>query len=438
MLIGVAAMGGSRTKSLSSLDDGHDWHGGWHGRAVAGFSPVMPGSHPARYSRGGKKAAETAGLDAAALLDPPREAAAKTDGLEDPPRQRWAHRAYEPQMRDSGGDTPSYKDYQQDKEDHPYEQYLKNRGAATMDKIDEDYRTFKGIDQEFDGGDSGGGVVGDGNTDLEDQHNSATLGALRGGVSDLTGASANVGRGNVMTVDSIKGATESRTASAGANYFGRSTGYADKIIETITEEDVASGKMDAVRAQQKENWFNQRAIHASNRAQGQGVVFGQEDQTRSREGGFQAQDALTAAANSAGNDGEISQRDLANHMSDLALQPAARLDGQEWGAMSMDGADLDYRGEPIELRSTIGSTTVKELPVQNMANTFAPYRCFFAPGSHPAFTVTPNAGTMNRRSGEPVQVLVRFTPQEIASGMVANLVFETEDFKKVWTFIGST
>jgi hypothetical protein len=419
MLIGVAAMGGSRTKSPSGPEEpsGLDWHRGWHGGAVAGFSPTMPASP--RLIHSAKTAAKTAGLEAAALLDPP------------------STRYGEPQMRDSGGQDPSYADYQQDKEDHPYDQYLKNRGAATMEKIEEDYRQFKGIDQEFDGGDSGGGVVGDGNTDLEDQHNSATLGALRGGVSDLTGDRSNVGRGNVLTVDSVKGATEARTASAGKNYFGRSTGYADKLMETFTEEDLRSGKVDSVRAQQKENWFNQRAIHASNRAQGQGVVFGAEEKTRPANGGYDAQIALTEAKNLkfGGNDGDISQRDLANHMSDLAHQPAARLDGEEWGAQSMDGVAIE---ETFELRSRIGSTLVHELPVKNMANTFAPYRCYFAPGSHGAFTVTPNAGTMNRRSGEDIQVSVRFTPQEISSGMVANLVFETEDFKKVWTFIGGT
>ena len=36
--------------------------------------------------------------------------------------------------------------------------------------------------------------------------------------------------------DDVTGATEARTASAGANYFGRSTGYADKLIDDITDD----------------------------------------------------------------------------------------------------------------------------------------------------------------------------------------------------------
>merc|ERR1719456_1876872 len=102
---------------------------------------------------------------------------------------------------------------------------MRSRSGAELEQIDATYRSFKGMDQEFDGGDSGGGAVGDGNMDLEDQHNSPTLGALRGGAADFTGATMAVGRGNV------KSATESRTASAGKNYFGRSTGLAEKIIE---------------------------------------------------------------------------------------------------------------------------------------------------------------------------------------------------------------
>ena len=70
-----------------------------------------------------------------------------------------------------------------------FAEYLAQRGKADLAETEDKYRSFKGIDQEFDGGDSGGGVVGDGNMDLEDQHNSATLGALRGGIADVTASS---------------------------------------------------------------------------------------------------------------------------------------------------------------------------------------------------------------------------------------------------------
>jgi len=320
----------------------------------------------------------------------------------------------------------------------PYEKYLQSRGQGEMAAVDQEYRKFKGIDQEFDGGDSGGGVVGDGNTDLEDQHNSATLGALRGGISDVTSASMQVGRGAVRALDDEpKGATEARTASAGKNYFGRSTGLAEKLIDSISEEDVKMGRLDKVRAQQKENWFNQRAIHAQNRAQGQGVVFGEEAKLKPREGGYVARDAISSnAARNGAQDSDISQRDLADHLASLASLPAERLDGQEWGELTL--TEADQVTEKFEVRASPRQTEVTEIAVKNDYNTFAPYRCALLPGSSAAFSVTPNHGTMNRRSGDPVNVVVRFTPMDTGTVHEAMLVFETEDMKKIYYFTGST
>ena len=317
-----------------------------------------------------------------------------------------------------------------------YEKYRLERGESSFQEAEAEYKKFKGIDQEFDGGDSGGGVVGDGNTDLEDQHNSATLGALRGGVSDLTGAGNMVGRGQVMTLDDgVKGDTEARTASAGANYFGRSTGLADKLIDDITEDDVRVGRMDKVRAQQKENWFNQRAIHKSNRAQGQGVVFGQTTEGGPTEGGYIAREALEAARSGTVSN-EISQADLSKHLSNLAAAPAERLDGEAWNALVV--TEADQITETFEVRASPRSTSVTVINVKNDYNTFAPYQCDFVAGSSLDYTVTPNAGTMNRRSGDPVEVVVRYTPEATGSTAEGMLVFETEDMRKVYYFVGST
>jgi len=337
-------------------------------------------------------------------------------------------------------------------EDSTYSDYIKSRGAVDMDAAEAVYRQSISIDQaledELDGGDSGSGAVGDGNVDLEDQHNSATLGALRGGISDVTEATLSVGRGSVRTLDglnpdqddqedtTVKGATTARMASAGKNYFGRSTGLADKLIDEMTDKQVKSNRMDKVRAQQKENWYNQRAIHESNRAAGQGVVFGEEQKIAPRSGGYIARDALSSKAWRRGDkESEISQRDLAKHMEEMAGEEAARLDGEEWGELNADGAELT---ETFSVRSSPRQTSVTDIPVTNDVNTFAPFRCGLLPGAHASFTVTPNFGTMNRRSGEPTGVVVRYTP--IATGDIAEatLVFETEDMKKVYKFIGST
>jgi len=310
-----------------------------------------------------------------------------------------------------------------------YEEYIKSRGEAELAAAESGYRSFKGLDQEFDGGDSGGGVVGDGNVDLEDQHNSLTLGALRGGIAEAGSAGANVGRGNVF----LQGTTEARIASAGENYFGRSTGLAEELIANMKEEDIKNFKMDKVRAQQKENWFNQRAIYEANKAKGQGVVFGEDTSMKPRSGGYIAREAIDSKAYREGTkESEISQRDLARHMQEMAVQPAPRLDGQEWGPLTAAGGDVVGT---IEMQGN----SVQEIRVANLMNTFAPYRCFFTPDSAFEFTVSPNAGTMNRRSGNPIEVMIRFRPQGmLAKPKEATLVFETEDFKQVWKFVGST
>ena len=128
----------------------------------------------------------------------------------------------------------------------------------------------------------------------------------------------------------------------------------------------------------------------------------------------------------------------------------------------------------FEVRASPRQTHVETIIVKNDYNTFAPFQCAFTPTSSSAYTVTPEAGTMNRRSGEPIEVVVRYKPMEtgvraeashttvpiaLATARVdtlltvacvcmlvfplqvqaeGELVFETEDMKKVYKFIGST
>ena len=70
-----------------------------------------------------------------------------------------------------------------------YEEYIKDRASGkakggSIEDAQEGYKEFEKYNLDFDGGDSGGGVVGDGNTDLEDQHNSASI--VRSSLSTLT------------------------------------------------------------------------------------------------------------------------------------------------------------------------------------------------------------------------------------------------------------
>ena len=141
---------------------------------------------------------------------------------------------------------------------------------------------------------------------------------------------------------------------------------------------------------------------------------------------MQPDDVLVRAA--------LQQADLADHLKDLAAMPAERLDGQEWGALTITAADPVE--QTFEVRASPRQTDVTVIQVKNDLNTFAPFRCAMVPGSDACYTVTPNHGTMNRRSGEPVEVVVRYTPG--ATGQYeGTLVFETEDMKKVYHFVGS-
>ena len=111
-----------------------------------------------------------------------------------------------------------------------FEEYLAKRnagqfaGQASLAETEKELIEWEKYDIDFDGGDSGSGAVGDGNCDLEDQHNSPTVirGAGRAADRVAGDSSGMVGRGRVQS------AVVSRDQKA-KNYFGRSTGYAEEI-----------------------------------------------------------------------------------------------------------------------------------------------------------------------------------------------------------------
>ena len=56
----------------------------------------------------------------------------------------------------------------------------------------------------------------------------------------------------------------------------------------------------------------------------------------------------------------------------------------------------------------------------------------FADGGSDAITVEPTSGTLNRRSGEPQEFVIKFQPTAFAPSYEAKLVIETESVK--WTY----
>lgn len=84
------------------------------------------------------------------------------------------------------------------------------------------------------------------------------------------------------------------------------------------------------------------------------MVFGE----RKSDGGpYIAREALSSKAWRTGaNELEISQRDLARHLDEMREVAAPRLDGEEWGEITLDGGEL---AETFEVKCTVGSTFVK-------------------------------------------------------------------------------
>jgi hypothetical protein len=88
----------------------------------------------------------------------------------------------------------------------------------------------------------------------------------------------------------------------------------------------------------------------------------------------------------------------------------------------------------IELKSRIGQPAVHEIQLKNPYMGFADFRAAFTSETPMDFHVEPTVGALSK---EPINVLVRFRPQN--PGIVeGHLVIETEDFKQTWKLIGGT
>jgi hypothetical protein len=73
-----------------------------------------------------------------------------------------------------------------------------------------------------------------------------------------------------------------------------------------------------------------------------------------------------------------------------------------------------------------------QLSVKPICMGFEDYYAAFTSDSHPSFTVSPCAGRMDRRGGEPTELVVRCNAQGRAGTFVGNLVINLpEDNSKI-------
>ena len=186
---------------------------------------------------------------------------------------------------------------------------------------------------------------------------------------------------------------KSKTMSA-KNAWGKSTGYADTLIDSGMEE---------TRAQQMENWRNQREVKAK-RDEQRWLTDGFDQKTDedwrnlSTFGGEQVQDVDL--------DAELGE-----------VQPG------------------DITGS-IEMTARLNQAQVHEFSLKNPFMGFSDFRARFTGMTNPNdWSVAPTEGSLNGR-GDPTQFTVKFRPQNPALSE-GYLVVETEDDKWTYKLVGT-
>jgi hypothetical protein len=191
---------------------------------------------------------------------------------------------------------------------------------------------------------------------------------------------------------------KSKSMSA-KNAWGKSTGYADQLIDQGVEQS---------RAQQLENWRNQREVQEQRNYQ----KFMTEEFDNQRGGDDENWRSLSTFA------GEMVQE--------------ANLD-VELGAVRV-GPQLTG---VIALTSRINQAAVWEFGIKNPFMGFSDFRARLTEMTHPAdWSVAPMDGSLNGR-GDPTQFTVKYRPQSpMASG--GYLVIETEEDKWTYQLVGTS
>lgn len=187
---------------------------------------------------------------------------------------------------------------------------------------------------------------------------------------------------------------KSKSMSA-TNAWGKATGYADQLIDEGMEQS---------RAQQLENWRNQREV--------------QEER----------------------NQHKYMADQFDNNRNDEDWRKLSSFGGEQ-----VQGIDLDREMGPvqpgditgaIELSSRLNQSKVYEFKLKNPFMGFSDFRARFTGMTSPAdWIVTPTDGSLNGR-GDPTDFMVKFRPQS-PSMSEGYLVIETEDDKWTYKLIGT-
>jgi len=103
----------------------------------------------------------------------------------------------------------------------------------------------------------------------------------------------------------------------------------------------------------------------------------------------------------------------------------------KWNVNKMEVSATDD-----EFEISCGATDTKSLVVEvkPVCMTFENFFCGFTPDSHPAFSVTPSTGTLERRNGPPTGLTVTCNPQGASGELVGHLCVILPDEKDFSTF----
>ena len=229
---------------------------------------------------------------------------------------------------------------------------IQHYGPSSLD----DYVDTPDTPDLFDGGDSEMGLFGDGQTGLNtfvSPHMAPTLGA-----------------------------------KSDEGTLPNTMSYSDELL-------LDNPSMDPVKAQQLNNWANQR---------------------------------------------EISMTNSRSYMDDVEQYNTIQEEEDQYDLESSFDHEVQaghvIEREAIVLRAPVNSgTATHELMVKNIYMGFAPYRAAFVGNDANEWTVTPNDGVL--KSSADTQFIIRYTPHNNGVSR-AHFVIETEDFVKTWKVVGST
>lgn len=192
------------------------------------------------------------------------------------------------------------------------------------------------------------------------------------------------------------------------NAWGTSTGYAEELKKKgMVEYNEFGEDILYARRQQFENYRNQQELRLQKDSQMAELASLQGKKYQPlKHGAYQAtlEKKTAGAAASQLDKHAVGAGGLVAGPVTATLECKARLDGR-------------------------GGATVE---IRNEFSTYSDFVAGFVAGSHPAFSVDPTTGTLNRRAGDPQEFVVKFQPTAYADSFDATLVVETDDAK--WTY----